>query len=432
LSSGSEVSKNDQAWKELFEKYGILEKIKSHGYYEITAAQINHFREARLMTKFDHKSNLPKLFADNALAILPITRGSYLISSFEAYKDFETIDTKIRRAALPEYLESIDYKRITSEAMAINCAHASNMLADFLEDEELTPTVSGRMSSESFSFDIWNTALNQNVAVNVANSQLEIDGGYEGIDQLALIEAKNALADDFLIRQLYYPYRLWKNKISKKIIPVFLVYSNGVFSLYEYQFQNPNNYNSLVLVKQKNYSIEAVAIRLDDLVSVLGKIQLIAEPSVAFPQADNLKRVINLCELLAENEMDRDGITLNYDFDPRQTNYYTDAARYLGLVSKFQKEGKVYFGLTEEGQKIIRSQYQTRQLKFVAAILRHKVFYKTFQLYLQKSEMPLRKDIINIMKEAHLYNVEAESTYYRRASTIISWIEWILDLQRYK
>ena len=45
-----------------FEKHGILEKIEKHGVFEITSSQINKFREARLMTKFDHRKNLPEIF----------------------------------------------------------------------------------------------------------------------------------------------------------------------------------------------------------------------------------------------------------------------------------------------------------------------------------------------------------------------------------
>lgn len=382
------------------------------------------------MTKFDHSINLPKLFSDNNLAILPITRGSYIISKFKAYKEFEQIDDEVIKATFPEYIESIDYENITSEAVAINCAYISNIIADFLEDEELLPTVSGRMSSDNFSFNIRNTSLNTNMTVNVVNSQLEIDGGYEGIKQLALIEAKNFISDDFLIRQLYYPYRLWSNKVSKKITPVFLVYTNGIFNLYEYEFQDPSNYNSLVLVKKKNYSIEAVEITLDEIVTVLNRVRYVEEPEIAFPQADSLKRIINLCELLSQGDMSRDDITLNYAFDPRQTNYYTDAGRYLGFINKYKENGEIVFSLTEEGQRIVRSKYKIRQLKFVEAILKHRVFAETLRLYLQHGEMPTRSEIINIMKECNLFQVEAESTFYRRSSTVMSWINWILDLQR--
>ena len=42
--------------------------------------------------------------------------------------------------------------------------------------------------------------------IKVNNSQIEIDGGYEGAESLTIIEAKNNIADDFIVRQLYYPY----------------------------------------------------------------------------------------------------------------------------------------------------------------------------------------------------------------------------------
>lgn len=430
MSSGSEVTKNDKAWERLFDKYKILENIERNRYFEITATQINEFREARLMTKFDHRINLPKLFSSNLLAILPVSRGSYIISSFDAYKDFEQPDNEIIRASFPDHIESIDHENITSEAVAINCAYVSNILADFLEDEELIPTISGRMSSDIFSFHIHNTLSKSDVAVKVNNAQIEIDGGYEGIRQLALIEAKNFISDDFLIRQLYYPYRRWMNKVTKKIIPVFLVYSNGIFNLYEYEFQDPDNYNSLVLVRQKNYSIEAVEVSLDEIVKVLDKAKIIEEPKIPFPQADNFKRVINLCELLSQNKMTRDEITLNYAFDPRQTNYYTDAGRYLGLIEKRRENGEIVFFLTEEGKKILYSKYKPRQMKFVEAILRHRVFNKALKLYLKQSEIPLKSEIVEIMKKSNLYQVGAESTFQRRASTVASWVDWILDLQR--
>ncbi len=147
-------TKNETAWKQLFEKYAILEKIEKHAVFEIASRQINEFREARLMTKFDHRKNLPEIFETNKLSILPVTRGSYLISHFEAYKDFEKTESKIIKVPFPTHIESIDFENITSESAALNCAYVSGILADFIEDEEILPTISGRMSSESFNFKI--------------------------------------------------------------------------------------------------------------------------------------------------------------------------------------------------------------------------------------------------------------------------------------
>lgn len=426
----SDVTKNEMAWEALFNKYNIDQQIAKNGYHMITSTQINEFREARLMTKFDHKVNLPHIFNHYGLSILPVTRGSYIISHFDAYKDFEEEDKSVVRVAFPEYIESIDYENISSEALAINCAYVSGILADFIEDEELLPTVNGRMSSNAFSFRIWNSNLKNFVSVGVENSQIEIDGGYEGLRSLSLIEAKNFISDDFLIRQLYYPYRLWSNNVTKKVNSIFLVYSNGIFNLYKYEFQDLNIYNSLVLVKRKNYSIENIDITLDDIIAVLNKVRYVQEPEVPFPQADSFKRVINLCELLSVNEMAKEEITLNYAFNPRQSNYYSDAGRYLGLIDKKRKNGEVIMFLTQEGHKILRSRFKTRQLLFIEAILRHRVFGETLRLCLQYGEMPSREGIVKIMKQSNIYQVEAENTYKRRASTIAGWINWILELQR--
>lgn len=56
--------------------------------------------------------------------------------------------------------------------------------------------------------------------IKVQNAQLEIDAGYENEKAFCICEAKNVLAEQVLIRQLYYPYRLWKSKISKPVIPI--------------------------------------------------------------------------------------------------------------------------------------------------------------------------------------------------------------------
>lgn len=422
-------TKNDIAWERIFKKYRILEKIKKNGAFEITSGQINEFREARLMTKFDHRKNLPKIFEENNLSILPITRGSYLIAQFKAYHRLEEKETEIIKIPFTTYIESIDYENITSEAAALNCAYVSGILADFIEDEEIVPTVTGRMSSDAFCFYI-NTYSGSKFKVNVTNAQIEIDGGYEGLGTFSLIEAKNSLSDDFIIRQIYYPYRLWHDKINKKVKPIFMTYSNGIFTFYEYEFQDSEDYNSLTLVKQKKYSIEETEIGLDDIIEIYKRTKIINEPEVPFPQADSFERIINLCELLNESELTRDEITTNYDFDSRQTNYYTDAARYLGLVHKRKEGREVIFSLTEEGEKLFKLKYKPRQLKFVELILSHKVFREVFELCLKNGKMPDKHEVVKIMRYSNLYKIESEKTFYRRAQTIMSWIKWILELTR--
>lgn len=421
-------SLNDVAWEQLFNKYDILNHIENDGFFIISANQIKEYREPRLMAKFDHTINLPSLFSENQLAILPVSRGEYVISHLDAYHKFETDSTLIIKASLPAHIQSLDSGKIPSEAIALNCAFASGIITDFMEDSAILATVSGRMGSGAFSFNICDTKNGIIRQIDVNNSQIEIDAAYEGIASLALLEAKRDLSEDFLIRQLYYPFRVWQNRITKPVKPIFLVYSNGIYRLYEYTFEDPNNYCSIRLVKQKNYSIEDTAISISDIQAVLEETPLVNEPQIPFPQADKFERIINLCELVSTQELSRTKVTEQYDFDARQTNYYTDAARYLGLLNKRKENGTPLYSISKTGCHVLRLGFKKRQLAYCGLILSHKAFNMTLKQYLQSGVMPSTNEIINIMKQSDLYQVGSESTFIRRSSSIKGWINWIISL----
>lgn len=419
-------SKNDVAWESLFTKYNILSEVKTKGLYEISAKSINEFREARLMTKFDHSSNLPTIFAENNLSILPITRGSYLIGCFETFHDFNESETSIEQVMFPTNLESINVGDISSEATAINCAYVSEILHRFSREETLVPTVSGRMSSSQFDFYVNNKVLAQPSFVSVNNSQIEIDGGYEGHNSLILIEAKNYISDDFLIRQLYYPFRLWQNKLSKPVRPIFLTYTNGIFDLREYKFNAIDNYNSLELIAHQKYTIQTQYINLELLQNIVKTTPQVTEPrDIPFPQADSFARIINLCELIHdEGCLSKDTITTNYDFDKRQTDYYVNAARYLALV--YQGDDSNFY-LTSLGLNLFKLSLNQRQIELIKLIVQHTVFNKILQSIFSRGRSLSRNEVIEIMKQSNLTNIVSESTYSRRASTVMAWINWILN-----
>lgn len=419
------TSKNDIAWQKIFDKHHLLDKIAAQGYCFIDSKDINEFREARLMTKFDHRSQLPKLFVDNNLCILPTSRGGYIISDFETFHPFNTDEVAVTSINFPLSLESLDYKDITSEATAINCAFVSKILHDFTGEKELLPTVSGRMSSSNFEFNI--NCSNGTFNIKVDNSQVEIDGGYEGADSLILIEAKNYISDDFLVRQLYYPYRLWANKIRKRVRPIFLTYTNGIFHLREYTFDDAAHYNSLSLVKEKKYAVQDSKITIVLIRQILERVQPVSEPEVPFPQADSFERVINLCELARQKTfLSKEEITHNYDFDERQTDYYINAGRYLELLQPAKENGQSGCVLTATGNRIFTLSITERQLEFIKLILSHSVFRLTLTIALEGDAVPAKNKIVEMMKSANLYKVNSQETYVRRASTIIGWIKWIL------
>ena len=437
MSKAKKKRKIDITWTKLNDKHHILDAIKDKGYFIISAKQIGEFQEARLAVKFDYSDARPELFVKNNLSILPITRGDYYIFHINAYHNFESDTSKITYLTPPEHIKSLDVTSINSESKALNMAYISGILADFLEDENLLPTVSGRMSSESFAFYanvVGEVVTDEDSTVTVENSQIEIDAAYEGVKSLALMEAKRDLTDNFLIRQLYYPFRTWQQKMAKKPVrPVFLIYSNSIFYLYEYRFNDLQHYNSLELVKHKRYCLEDTHISVEDVQKILKKLRFNKEPNIQFPQANSFERVINICELLYINDVEKNFITEEYSFDVRQSSYYLDAARYLGLVEKsLDLDGHDCYTLTQLGKSLFSMSYKQRQAKLIETILSYKSFYLTYEAYRNNNEMPSKAEIVSYIRQAGVVDPKtglpySDSTNKRRASTVSAWVRWIIN-----
>ena len=427
-------SKNDAAWEKLFQAHNIIERVNSDGVYEISAVSINKQREARLMTKFDHHIQLPTLFKQNNLTIQPNSRGTYLIGRFASYQSIVDDEASgIEEVPFPTHIETINPENIYSESAALLCAYNAGIISRLLE-EEVSLTVLGRMSTGRFSYFINDIQHNTPYEIKVNNSQLEIDSGFEGPRAFALVEAKNESVQDFLVRQLYYPYRLWKSRTTKTVIPIFMSFSNDVFSFYVFRFEQENNYNSIELVSRKKYRIGASEIELSHIVGVLERTLIVPEPErIPFPQADSFNRIVDLLtQLHGSGILSPDDITTNYAFDFRQTHYYTRAGMYLGLIERQQsREQGISYTLTPRGSNIMSKKPQTRSLAFVECILEHEVFNKTLRLYLNQAERPTSEQVVEIMNEAQLgLDQDGSTTIRRRAGTVLSWIDWIMTLTR--
>jgi hypothetical protein len=386
MSIKSDKTKNDVAWESLFETHKILEGIKQNGVYKISAKLINEKREARLMTKFDHSIQLPKIFKENNLSIQPDSRGTYVIGNFESYKKLpKELSHDVQEIEFPRLIETLDPVNIYSESASLLCAFNTGIIEDLLQQKVLF-TVSGRMSTGKFRYSISSSNDDTYYEINVENSQCEIDGGFEGEDIVAIIEAKNQLVNDFLIRQLYYPYRLWTSKTSKKVIPIFLSYSNDIFSFYVYKFKEENNYNSIELVSHSRYQIGSNDIGLEDIISILEKVKIDPEPkNTPLPQADVFPRVLDLLMQIhsTKSSLSQEEITINYAFDIRQAQYYTNAAIYLGLVQKNNRKDKgVLYSMTKEGVQIMNKNPKKRNLSLTSCILRKRCFNQTLKLYI--------------------------------------------------
>lgn len=420
-------SKNDIAWSKIFDDFPIVDVVEEKGFFIITSSQINNYREARLMTKFDVRRQLPKVFIENEFAILPITRGSYIIGKFNIFEDIKNNTKLVSYGAdtLPEHIKAIDIENISSETTALLCANVCGILRSFFEEDQITHVIGGKMGSGSFDFQI------SDIKIPVSKSQIEIDGGFESENFVYLVEVKNLIHEDFLIRQIYYPYRTWTNKlkerqINKTVRNIFLTYSDGVFYLREYQFENIEDPSSIKLVKEEKYSIVKDSLSLERLKEITDNVIIIEDPDLSFPQSDDLDKVINLCELLYQTDdgLSKREISEEFGFVIRQAGYYGSSARYLDLVSY---DGQKY-RLTEKGEEIFSLPLMQRQFELVSLLLSHEPFNIVMKDYLKESSRPTVRRVKELIADCKLYNVGKETTTFgRRCSTVISWIDWVFD-----
>lgn len=415
----------EQSWEILFDKHNIVKKVREDGIFKISSAEINTIKEARLMAKFDKSSKLPKVFRDNNLSILPISRGEYAIGNFKTHEKLNYSNTNPIMTRTPSFLQTINKSDLYSESAALLFAFNSGIIADVLQTYGLKFTVNGRMSSGSFNFKIDDTITSKKHNIHVRNAQIEIDAGYETNDVFCICEAKNIATEEILIRQLYYPYRLWKSKISKTIIPAFIVYTNDIFHAFIYEFSNINNYNSLKLLQHKVYTFIEDKLSFSETVNMFKSINKVIEPKVQFPQADSFERIIDLLSILFEKQLTHDEVTLKYEFDSRQTDYYISACEYLSLVERIENNNRERcYRLTNDARIIMQLNYSTKYLELIKRILSCPVFNIAFGSYLITSKIPTKQEICNIMSKASL-NL-SDSTIKRRSSTVRGWLNWII------
>jgi hypothetical protein len=236
----------------------VLEQVKKVGYFDITASDLKKAanREPRHLAKIDYESNRPKVFVENQLNVLAISNSSYRIGSFNPFfklPDWNLESTTPISLHPSADLETLSTREISSENAVIYSAYSSSMIEQFC-GEEVVPTVSGRMRTGKFSFSVDSYEYKaQNIEVNGA--QIEIDAGFEGKESFSIFEVKNSISSNFNLRQVYYPYALWKAAINKPVRNIFLTHSNNIFDFYEIDFLVDLNLSSASLVKHARYTL---------------------------------------------------------------------------------------------------------------------------------------------------------------------------------
>jgi hypothetical protein len=120
--------------------------------------------------------------------------------------------------------------------------------------------------------------------------------------------------------------------------------------------------------------------------------------------------------------VDKESLSEVFEFDERQSDYYGNAARFLGFLDRKDKE----FLLTNEGKRLIqlKSPYERASL-VVSQLVMRPVFHQIFQKLLYYDLDFDLLDSINISQIIADNTALTGKTPARRASTVKQWIRWI-------
>ncbi|MCZ6675723.1 MAG: hypothetical protein O7E52_00580 [Candidatus Poribacteria bacterium] len=250
---------SDVAWEKIFSDYFTTHDFDNQP-AQLTAAMIKestrHFtktsdREVRILVKIDTREGLPEIMRDRGLFILPTKNGVYILIKGEGFYDLTPPPQPVFFTSTLDF-ELKSAKVGSSEMQHLDYAFNTGLVHHFLEHtDSLYLQIRGRKYTPEFTFQVGA------FSVTAKSVQTEVDAGYEGRDVIVLVEAKGRTQNNFIIRQLYYPYRQWRIRTQKAVRTVFFSFDSRdeTHSFGEYEFVDENDYNSLRLVKSASYRI---------------------------------------------------------------------------------------------------------------------------------------------------------------------------------
>ena len=259
MTTSSIDESSDTPWGAIFERYEIANHDFDAAPFPISADQIKvacqdfkrtSEKEPRILCKQDSRESRPQVFRDKGLFILPVRNGSYIIVKGEGYVDVPPITSPLRdyQSDFPFDLETSQVGN--SEMQHLDRAYALSLIRHFTEDDSLVLTIRGRKYTHQFDF------VTGEFLIHVQSVQTEVDGGYEGANQVVLVEAKSGNAGNTIIRQLYYPFRQWQNYTTKPVSTLFFQRtSDNEYHIWQFGFDDLNDYNSIRLLKSGRYNI---------------------------------------------------------------------------------------------------------------------------------------------------------------------------------
>lgn len=485
-------NKPSKAWEILFEAYDIVHQIEETGYYDINVDKMMrdnaiasqwHARypdekapDNRNILKFDFSADLPNIFKEYRLQIMPIGGKQYRIAPFNMYYPLVNQAVPVIPMASPMKMASLDFGKITTEPNAQTVAEITKMLTYIFHDlnshnREVIATLSGKNNVHNVAFNIDNV-VNKAVPIplSIHTWQAEIDGVYESNETVLVVESKMKFPKDFNIRQLFIPRLLIEQTMQrlhekKDTYVCYFVKTKDVYIFTVYRFTDLKNMNSIKIHRQYKFrlsddphnvfSIETAADKakynsdeatrraraLIKQTEVLTQYPIYSNgKTVSFLQANNLQIALDYLDFLSgssenvlvnEEQTPRSGpeaFVDTFKYDSRQYNYYLNWLGYFGFVDKLPQTGIV---VTSEGKALNSASTANKNDILLQAMAAHPSSRVVLEALLDNHQLDLdalKKTIQKEMQEVPQDSQISGNTLTRRISSVKSMCKQVLLL----
>ncbi len=144
------------------------------------------------------------------------------------------------------------------------------------------------------------------------------------------------------------------------------------------------------------------------------------------PQADDLNKVLELLTVVNDGQSMVNDISDYFVFDARQSNYYGEAAEYLGLMVRRRGEA---FDLTVRGVEFLTTPPDQQQT-FIAKVVVNSWAFRALIKRMRRKGYFVEDDVDAVIASAKKPDGTphySHTTISRRRQTVMSWTHWLTE-----
>ncbi|MCI4352697.1 MAG: Dam family site-specific DNA-(adenine-N6)-methyltransferase [Thermoplasmata archaeon] len=396
--------------------------------YQFTSAELKAIggAEPRLIAKMDTREQLPPMLADRGYFLIPTSTRNYAIVPGEGYHDLEGIDEP-PKSYTPDREIPVTVALKSGESAAIQTALYSGLLEKVVGVPQLKST----LHNDKVTIHDSEIHYGKDWSLRLKGAQAEVDAGFENHGDFFLFECKvwsHATLRDFNVRQLFFPqlqaleeFEIRGLKLRPRCFFLNVEPDSATYRFWEYTFGDPHDYSDIRLVQKSAYRLaQDKPSSPTDLLEEL--LQQEISQTTYVPQADDPSKLVALLDGVGEGLTTADQLADRFQFDPRQSNYYGEAAEELGMLTRERGRG---FSLTALGAKIAKDRSDVAARAVIERILTLPVFRGIAESAIKAHNPTIDLELIPQMIVRTAKDRYNETTIRRRTQSVAAWLNWI-------